>query len=234
MTANGRKVHLLIADEDPGILNLVSSVLEPRGFLVFSCRNADAALQLLHEVEPALVILDARLPAPDGLAVCRRIRSTSDVPIIMTSTADDPRDAAAALEAGADDFVRKPFGSDELWARIRAILRRSSVAGPFSERIEAGPLRIDGERHSAHIDEQELDLSANEFVLLGHLMKHRDRVLTHEQLLEAVWGRDYVDSRQLLRVTMCRLRQKLNRNGADYIQTLPRVGYRLRLAQQAA
>ncbi|MBI5284186.1 MAG: response regulator transcription factor [Chloroflexi bacterium] len=234
MTANGRKVHLLVADEDPGILNLVSSVLESEGFLVFSCRNADAALRLLHEIEPALVILDAGLPAPDGLAVCRRIRSTSDAPIIMTSTVDDPRHAAAALEAGADDFVRKPFGSDELRARVRAILRRSSVAGPFSERIEAGPLLIDGERHSAHIDEQELDLSANEFVLLGHLMKHRDRVLTHEQLLEAVWGRDYIDSRQLLRVTMCRLRQKLNRDGADYIQTLPRVGYRLRIARLAA
>jgi DNA-binding response OmpR family regulator len=234
MAGNAQRVPLLVADVDPGMRHLVSSALEPEGFVVFGCADADAALWMLREVEPALVILDAGLSAPDAPALCRRIRTKSDVPIIMTSAVDDPRAAASALESGADDYVRRPFGSDELRARVAVILRRSSVAVPFRDRLEAGRLFIDGGSRSARIDGRPLDLSAHEFLILGYLMKHRDRVLTHAQLLEAVWGRDFIDSRQLLRVTMCRLRRKLSHEGADCIQTLPRVGYRLRLIAQAA
>jgi two-component system KDP operon response regulator KdpE len=139
-----------------------------------------------------------------------------------------------ALDAGADDYVRKPFGADELRARVRAVLRRTNVAGPITEALHAGRLFIDGARQCVRLDGEDLELSATEFALLGQLVRHQDRVLSHEELLAAVWGRERADSRQLLRVTMSRLRLKLKRCGCDLIRTLPRVGYRLQAGGQAA
>ena len=223
----GSAPTVLIADDDPGILQVVSTILQLNGFFAFTCGDGDSALSLFEKVQPRLVILDVRMPGMDGLSVCRRLRSISDVPIVMLTVIDDQKDAAAALEAGADDYVRKPFGADELLARLNAVLRRSRVAVLPSEVIEAGPLVVDGARHMALLDGLEVVLTATEFVLLAHLVRNRDRVLTHEQILEAVWGPEYIDSRHMLRVTMSRLRQKVDGSGRRLIETLPRVGYRL-------
>jgi DNA-binding response OmpR family regulator len=227
---------VLIADDDPGILRAVSTLLQLHGFFAFTCRDGDSALRLFEEVQPRLVILDVRMPGMDGLTLCRRIRAASDVPILVLTVIDDQKDAAVALEAGADDYVRKPFGAEELMARVNAVLRRSSVAVLPSETIEAGPLMIDGLRHVARLNGVELGLTATEFVLLAHLLRNRDRVVTYEQILEAVWGPEYVGSRHMLNVTMSRLRQKLHGSGRRVIETLPRVGYRLLVpnAEQAA
>jgi DNA-binding response OmpR family regulator len=234
--SRGSAPRVLIADDDPGSLQAVSTILQLNGFIVFTCSDGDSALRLFEEVQPRLLILEVRMPGTDGLAVCRRVRAASDVPIVMLTVIDDQKDVAAALEAGADDCVRKPFGADELLARVHAVLRRSRVAVLPSAVVEAGPLVLDGIRHVAHLDGAELALTATEFVLLGHLVRNRDRVLTHEQILEAVWGPEYIDSRHMLRVTMSRLRQKLEGSGHHLIETLPRVGYRLQATekQQAA
>jgi DNA-binding response OmpR family regulator len=129
---------VLVADDDPGILHVVSTILQLNGFIVSTCGDGESTLRLFEELQPRLLILDVRMPGMDGLAVCRRVRSMSDAPIVVLTAMDDQKDAAAALEAGADDYVRKPFGADELLARINAVLRRSGVAVLPSEVMEAG------------------------------------------------------------------------------------------------
>lgn len=218
---------VLIADDDPAILQAVARILQLNSFFVFTCGDGESALALFAEVQPRLLILDVRMPGKDGLAVCRQIRAISDIPIVMLTVIDDQTDAAAALGAGADDYVRKPFGADELLARVQAVLRRSRASLLPGEVIEAGPLLVDGARHVALLNGVGLALTAIEFQLLAHLIRHRDRVVTHDQLLAEVWGPEYIDSRHMLRVTMSRLRQKLDGSGRSLIETLPRVGYQL-------
>lgn len=231
--ARASRPTVLIADDDSGILSVVSRTLQLSGFLVFSCGDGDRAISLLEEVEPCLVVLDVRMPQMDGITACRRIRRTSDVPIIMLTVIDDQKGAAAAIQAGADDYIRKPFGVDELVARVHAVLRRSRVGVLPSEVLQFGPIVLDGAKHLARLSDTDLPLTAIEFAVLAHLIRHRDRVLTHGQILEAVWGREYIDSRHMLRGTMSRLRKKLNRSGRELIETLPRVGYRLRVDKKA-
>lgn len=231
---HGSSPSVLVADDDPAILNIVSKVLQLHGFFAFTADDGDKALKLFAEVQPRLVLLDVRMPGTDGLAVCRKIRAGSDVPIIMLTVMDDQLDVARALEAGADDYVRKPFGTEELLARVNAVLRRSKVAVLSTEVLHAGALVLDGARHVATIGATTLTLTATEFVLLAYLIRNRDRVLTHEQILEAIWGPEYTDSRHMLRVTMSRLRGKVKSQSGQFIETLPRVGYRLHVDGLAA
>jgi DNA-binding response OmpR family regulator len=231
----GPSLSVLIADDDPAILNIVSKILQLQGFFAYTCADGDSAVKLFEELQPRLVILDVRMPAADGLTACKRIRAVSDVPIIMLTVMDDQKDVARALEAGADDYVRKPFGADELLARVNAVLRRSRVAMLAAEILEAGPLTLDCARRIARVGDTELTLTATEFILLAYLIRHRDRVLTHEQILEAIWGPEYTDSRHMLRVTMSRLRRKVDMPPwRRLIETLPRVGYRLHAAERQA
>ncbi len=219
---------ILVADDDPSILTIVSRVLQLNSFFVVTCKDGRSALDLYDEIRPNMLILDVRMPKLDGITVCQRLRCRSDVPVIILTALEDESDAARALEAGADDYVRKPFGTDELVARVRAVLRRTGTAVPSPTTIEAGPLIVDERQHVVTLNGIELELSRTEFFLLDFLIRNPNRVLTHDQLLEGVWGREYLGSHHLLRVAISRLRQKLTGSGCELIETLSGVGYRFR------
>ena len=218
----------LVADDDQGALTVLSRLLDSQGFQVFTCRDGNDAVDLFHQLKPSAVLLELRLPGMDGLTVCQRLRSESEVPIIVVTTLADEGDAVRALEAGADDFVRKPFGTEELMARVRAVLRRAHIETHQPERLAAGPLVVDERQHLAFIEGAEVVLSHTEFRLLAYMMRNADRVLTHDQILEQVWGWRYVGAHHVLRVTMSRLRAKLQGIGKHCIETLTGVGYRFR------
>ena len=167
------------------------------------------------------------MPKMDGISVCRALRSQSDVPIMMLTALEDESDASRGLAAGADDYVRKPFGIDELVARVRALLRRAR-GDPGTERLAAGPLVVDEAEHRVLLNDRDVVLSPTEFRLLDHLVRNQSRVLTHDQLLARVWGPEYAGSHHLLRVAVSRLRQKLDGPGVALIETMAGVGYRFR------
>ena len=219
---------ILVADDDPGILRIVSRVLELNGFSVVTCSNGADALESIESNPPVLALLDVRMPELDGISVCERVRANSDLPIIIITALEDESDAARALEAGADDYIRKPFGTNELVARVRAVLRRSQVDIQSPELLSVGPLTIDEEQHIVLVQGQEVPLSRTEFSLLDYLARNANRVLTHDQLLERVWGADYIGSNHVLRVAMSRLRQRINDVEGTIIETLPGIGYRIR------
>ncbi len=219
---------VLVADDDQSILNIVSRILQLNGFFPVTAQDGRSALNLFGQLNPVLVILDVTMPEMDGLSVCREIRQMSDVPVIVLTALSDESDAALALEAGADDFVRKPFGTSEFVARVKAVLRRARVETPSPQRLVAGPLIVDERRHVIELNGDELTLSRTEFSLLAYLVRNQNRVLTHDQILERVWGSEYVGSHHVLRVTMSRLRQKLELEGGLLVETLTGVGYRLR------
>lgn len=219
---------VLVADDDRGVLVVVSRALQSSGFLVFTCGDGQEAVQLFHQLKPSLVILDIKMPGMDGLAACRVIRSQSDVPIVMLTVLTHESDAARALEMGADDYVRKPFGLDEFMARIKAVLRRTGGAAPGAERLVVGSLVVDEREHQVLLNGTEFLLSRTEFNLLAYLVRNQSRILSHDQILERVWGPEYVGAHQVLRVTMSRLRQKLGSGDAPLIETLSGIGYRLK------
>lgn len=219
---------IVIADDDPGIRTILTRVLQMNGFEVRATESGTGAVHAFEEEEPTLLILDVRMPGMDGISVCSMIRESSDVPIIILTALEDESDAARALEAGADDYIRKPFGASELVARVRAVLRRTQVVSPKPERLQAGTLILDESEKLVMIGEEELILSRTEFALLAFLMRNPNRVLTHDQILERVWGAEYIGSHHVLRVAVSRLRMKLDTSGANSIETLLGVGYRLK------
>ena len=219
---------ILVADDDPGILRIVSRVLELNGFAIVTCSDGGEALSNIEANPPVLALLDVRMPEMDGITVCERVRANSDLPIIIITALEDESDAARALEAGADDYIRKPFGTNELVARVRAVLRRSSADIQSPELLSVGALTIDEEQHIVLVHGQEVLLSRTEFSLLDYLARNANRVLTHDQLLERVWGQDYIGSNHVLRVAMSRLRQRINDVEGRIIETLPGIGYRVR------
>jgi two-component system, OmpR family, KDP operon response regulator KdpE len=220
--------HILVADDDPAILAAVSRILQLNGFFVVSCSDGETALRLYHELMPALVIADLRMPKLDGFSLVQRLREGSDVPILILTAVSDELDATRALEAGADDYIRKPFGATEFLARVRAALRRSRPGGARGERLSIGPISLDESMYEVLVAGTSIDLSRTEFAILAYLMRGRGRVLTHDQILSAVWGPEFTGSHHLLRVSMSRLRKKLGSDAHDQIETLPGVGYRLR------
>jgi two-component system, OmpR family, KDP operon response regulator KdpE len=220
---------ILAADDDPAIRTIVSRTLELNDFMVVSCANGTEALTAFAEEEPDLVILDVKMPEIDGLTVCREIRAESRIPIIMLTGMEDEGDAAAALELGADDYIRKPFGTNELLARVRAILRRTAHENvPESGLLVAGEVAVDVTQHTVHWNGEEVNLTRTEFNLLVYLLSNQNRVLTHDQILEKVWGADYIGSHHVLRVCISRMRQKFGDANALAIEALSGVGYRLR------
>jgi DNA-binding response OmpR family regulator len=220
--------RVIVADDDPGIRTILTRVLQLNGFEVGAVDNGSDALGLFERDEPTLLILDVRMPGMDGITLCSRIRASSNVPIIILTALEEEADAARALEAGADDYVRKPFGAAELVARVKAILRRSGTERPAREKLSAGPIILDEAEHVCFVNEEELVLSRTEFALLAFLIRNRNRVLTHDHILERVWGPEYVGSHHVLRVAMSRLRQRLEGVDANFIETLLGVGYRLK------
>jgi two-component system, OmpR family, KDP operon response regulator KdpE len=220
--------RILIVDDEPNIIGTVAPLLRSRGYDVLSAMSGRAAIDAADREKPDLIVLDLGLPDIDGVEVCRHVRQSSSVPILVLSARGAEGDKVNALDAGADDYVTKPFGAEELLARIRVALRRVEAPSPPSEPIVRGGLVIDRERFRVSRDGEEVRLTPKEFELLTFLAQHPGRVLTHRAILKAIWGPHAVDQPEHLRVLVGSLRKKIEPNPSSpkYILTEPWVGYR--------
>jgi two-component system KDP operon response regulator KdpE len=223
--------RILIVDDDPQIRRVLKVTLTGQGYEVDDAKSGEAALEKLRDRRFDLVLLDMNMPGMDGLETCRAIREQSEIGIIMLTVRDNESDAVGALDAGADDYVTKPFKPSELSARIRAALRRTpSTHGP-SGRVALGAVEIDFDTRQVSSRGRHLHLTPKEFELLRYLVAHANKVLSHRELLQAVWGPDYGDQVDYLRVIVNQLRKKIETTPASpsYLLTEPWVGYRLNL-----
>ena len=221
--------RILVVDDEPQITRVLRRGLTAHRYDVRVAAEGEAALELFGDWNPDLVVTDLSMPNMDGLELCRRLRAISNVPIIVLSVKGDERVKVEALDAGADDYVTKPFGMDELLARVRATLRRNpNLAGEATKLVETGHFRIDIEARLVTLNLKEVHLTPKEFDLMVHLVRHAGKVLTHRSLLAAVWGGDYVEQTEYLRVFIGQLRKKIEPNPAtpQYILTEPWIGYR--------
>jgi two-component system KDP operon response regulator KdpE len=223
------KQRILIVDDEPQIGRVMRTGLSTHGFDVRVAADGEAALDLFNDWHPALLITDLSMPNMGGLELCRRVRLVSEVPIIVLSVKSEEAIKVEALDAGADDYVTKPFGMDELLARIRAALRRTSArATNVSALIEIGDFKVDPDAHKAAVKGREIHLTPKEFELMLFMVQHPGAVLTHHKLLGAVWGGNYTEQTEYLRVFIGQLRKKLETDPANpkYILTEPWIGYR--------
>jgi two-component system KDP operon response regulator KdpE len=223
--------RILVVDDDPQIRRVLKVTLTGQGFEVDDVKNGDEALERLRERRVDLVLLDINMPGMSGLDVCRAMRATSEVAIIMLTVRDAEADTVEALDAGADDYVTKPFKPTELSARIRAALRRSPGGQGPSGRLELGATKIDFDTREVTAHGGRVRLTPKEFDLLRYLVAHANKVLSHRQLLQAVWGPDYGDQVDYLRVIVNQLRKKIEPRPSNpvFLLTEPWVGYRLHL-----
>jgi two-component system, OmpR family, KDP operon response regulator KdpE len=220
--------RILLVDDEPNILGTVATLLRARGYDVATVMTGRGALEAVSRDRPDLIVLDLGLPDMDGVNVCMGVRQTSGVPILVLSARGSERDKVRALDAGADDYVTKPFGAEELLARIRASLRRVESDPPTGEPVVRGALVIDRQRFRVLRDGDEIRLTPKEFELLTYLAQHPGRVLTHRTILKAIWGPHAGDQPEHLRVLIGSLRKKLETDptAPKYILTEPWVGYR--------
>ena len=220
--------RILIVDDEPNIIGTVSALLRRRGYDVLTAMTGRAALEIVERDHPDVVILDLGLPDMQGQDVCRQMRLVSAGPILVLSARGAEGDKVSALDAGADDYVTKPFGAEELLARVRAALRRLETAVPAGGLIVRGDLTIDRERFRVMRGGAEIRLTPKEFELLTFLAQHPGRVLTHRVLLRAIWGPHAADQPEHLRVLVGALRKKIEPNPSTptYVLTEPWVGYR--------
>lgn len=221
--------HILVIDDEPQILRAMRTILTEKQFRVTTASHGEEGLALAATGEPDLVILDLGLPDLDGVEVCRRLREWTQVPIIILSVRDSERDKVAALDMGADDYLTKPFGIEELLARVRVSLRHSANRkGEQSKVVKAGPLNIDLAWHIVKRGDEEVKLTGTEYKLLAYLAANHGRVLTHQSILTHVWGPADADHTEYLRVYMRQLRKKLEADPErpQYILTEPGIGYR--------
>lgn len=218
----------LIIDDEPQIRKLLRVVLEQENYRALESENGRQGISDVALRRPDVVLLDLGLPDMDGLVVLERLRQWSHVPILVLSVRDGPADKVAALDAGADDYVTKPFEATELLARLRAIQRRVA-GGSESARFEAGHLMIDFANHSVTVSGREVKLTSTEYALLKLLAMHAGKVVTQKQLLREVWGPNAEEQAQYLRVYMMHLRKKLEIPGASerLLKTESGIGYRL-------
>ncbi len=225
--------RILVVDDEPAIRRTLRANLVARGYDVTAVETGEEALAAALSHAYDLVILDLMLPGLSGLDVCRDLRARSAVPILVLSARGEERAKVRALDLGADDYLTKPFGMDELLARVRALLRRPPVASGSADAesgtLHAGDLAVDLARRQAWRDDAPLDLTPREFDVLAYLVRHAGKVTTHRVLLAGVWGPDYSSETQYLRVFINRLRRKIEPDPAHptYIVTEPGVGYRL-------
>ena len=235
-----KKTTILVADDDPQLLRLVERNLELEGYSVLIARDGEQALELVAAHEPDLLLLDIMMPRMDGYTVCQRVREFSQVPILVVTARGQEQEKVRGLDLGADDYLSKPFSIEELLARVRAVLRRVGFpADAYHGRttlmrasISIGELNIDFRQHLVKKAGQELVLTLTEYRLLAYFLHHAGRVLPQDDLLEHVWGREYVGARHLLQVNINRLRRKvepdpshphsiLTKAGIGYLFALP-------------
>jgi two-component system KDP operon response regulator KdpE len=223
------KQRILIVDDEPQITRVLRRSLTTHGYDVRVASDGLAALQTFGDWPPDLVVTDLSMPNTDGLQLCRNLRAVSQLPIIVLSVRGEERTKVQALDAGADDYVTKPFGMDELLARIRAALRRAAKPGDVASPVlEVGDFRVDLENRSVTVTGSEVHLTPKEYDLMVYLVSHPGKVLTHRTLLAAVWGGESVEQTEYLRVFVGQLRKKIEPEPAAprYILTEPWIGYR--------
>ena len=224
-----RKATVLVVDDEPHVVRLVKANLEPSGYRILTATDGEQALRVVQSESPDLVILDIMLPKMDGYEVCRRIREFSPVPVIMLTARSAELDLVHGFDMGADDYLTKPFAANELLVRVRAVLRRSKWPEEVLAHhgFKAGPMEIDFAGHKVTVDGQAIKLSPTEYRLLAYLASNAGRVILHRELLRAVWGPEYGDESEYLRVYVRYLRQKLEPDPANplYLLTQPGAGY---------
>jgi two-component system, OmpR family, KDP operon response regulator KdpE len=219
--------NILIVEDDPNIRKLVRVNLVKRGYTVSEAEDSHQAIDLFQKVPVDLVLLDLLLPGLSGVDVCAWIRARSDVPIIVLSARLEEDLKVAALDAGADDYVTKPFGQEELLARVRAFLRRSYVSAKTNDtKIQIGDLCIDLEARRVFVGDRDLHLTRTEYAILAGLAHRLDAIVTHDELLTKVWGPEYRGSNHYLHTYLGRLRKKLGDYG-ELLETVPGMGYNL-------
>lgn len=227
MNATETATILVVDDEEP-LLNLLTAHLERNHFNVVLARSGAEALKVAFETHPDLVILDVMMPGLDGLTVCRRLREMSDLPIIMLTALSQEEDVVEGLTSGADDYITKPFGIDELLARIRTLLRRPGVKAPTQlSTLSVGDLLIDLPRRKVVVRGERVNLTPTEYDLLVYLARHPNQVLDHRRLLTEVWGFEYVDQLDYLRLYVRYLRRKIEEDPSDpqMLMTERGIGY---------
>ena len=226
-----QKRRILVVDDEPQIGRVLRMSLAMYGNDVRVAADGESALDTFKDWSPDLVITDLSMPNMDGLELCGRLRLISQVPVIVLSVKGEEKIKIEALDAGADDYVTKPFSMDELLARVRAALRRGPAASGEAATptvVEAGDFRLDLETRSVTVKGKEIHLTPKEFDLLAHLLSHAGKVLTHRALLAAIWGGNYVEQTEYLRVFMGQLRKKIEPEPSNprHILTEPWIGYR--------
>jgi len=226
-----RKANILAVDDEPHVLKLIKANLESSGYKVLTASDGEQAVAMVSQELPDLVILDLMLPKMDGYAVCQRIRESSAVPVIMLTARSAEVDLVHGFEVGADDYLTKPFSVTELLMRVQAVLRRSKWPEEIVARqgFRAGPIEIYFAQHQASVDGEAVKLTPTEYRLLAYLASNANRVILHRELLRAVWGPEYGDETEYLRVYMRYLRQKLEPDPSNprYLLTQPGAGYML-------
>jgi len=222
---------ILVVDDDPQIRRVLRTTLVMQGYEVADARSGEDALEKLREGKYDLILLDMNMEGIDGTETCREIRASSDVAIVMLTVRDTERDKVSALDAGADDYVTKPFSTPELLARVRAALRRVPNLENGPQVIKAGELELDLQARRVHVRGDSLRLTPKEFELLRYLALHPNIPVPHMKLLQAVWGPDYGEEVEYLRVFINQLRKKIEVDPASpqFILTEPWVGYRFNM-----
>jgi two-component system, OmpR family, KDP operon response regulator KdpE len=224
--------RILVVDDEPQLTRVLRTGLKSRGYEVRAAADGLAGFEAFNDWHPDLVITDLAMPNVDGLELCRRLRAVSQVPIIVLSAKGEEKTKVEALDLGADDFITKPFGIDELLARVRASLRRATAPPAMNSAaptiLDSGDFHVDLESREITVRGKPIHLTPKEFDLLVYFIKHSGKVLTHRTLLAALWGGNYVEQNEYLRVFVGNLRKKIESDAATprYILTEPWIGYR--------
>jgi len=221
--------RILVVDDEPQITRVLRTSLSSQGYDIRAANDGETALEIMKDWTPDLVITDLSMPNMDGLELCRRLRPSTQIPIIVLSVRGEEKTKVQALDAGADDYVTKPFGIEELLARVRATLRRTPVGeSEQASLIDVGDFHVDLAAHKVTVRRKEVHLTPKEFDLLVYLARHPGKVVTHRTLLSAIWGGQSTEQVEYLRVFVGQLRKKLETEASSprYIVTEPWVGYR--------
>lgn len=220
--------HILVVDDEPQITRVLRTSLSAQGYDIRIANSGEMALEIMKDWQPNLIITDLSMPSIDGVELCRTVRATSQVPIVVLSVRDKEQQKVEALDAGADDYVTKPFGMNELLARVRANLRRVPIGNEEDPVIEIGDFRIDTAARRVTVLRREVRLTPKEFDLLVYMARRPGKVINHRTLLGAIWGGQSTEQVEYLRVFVGQLRKKLEPETSSprYLVTEPWVGYR--------
>ncbi|MGA8849462.1 MAG: response regulator transcription factor [Dehalococcoidia bacterium] len=223
-----KKIKILVADDEPNVQMFIRANLLARGYEVYLAKDGVETLEVAELILPDVIVLDVNMPRMDGIEACRRLREWANMPIIILSVRGDEKDKVKALDEGADDYITKPFGVEELLARIRVALRRSRGPTIVAPLFMAGDLEVDLSKRLVRRRGQLVKLTQSEYELLAHLVSNCGKVLTHAELLHKVWGPEYGAEREYIRVFVGQLRRKIEDDPSNprFIVTVPRMGYR--------